>query len=222
MTRERRNRWISAVSRGNTEENDILERERVCDRHFVSEKAAAVWDKHNIDWVPTLNLGKRDYKGNERKEQTQKAAEKRAKRAKERRKRSIERQEVEVAEKRKHLNVSGDRVVDIHFTETSTITSTEEVEALPMRQKWSHQRPLVPRLVLQAMLKTTLKEASQSLQKKPKHKPRSLNTCFIGQHIKLRTESISDDKVRFYTGLPSYQVLVATFNHMAPHVSRRT
>ena len=180
-------------------------------------------DKHNIDWVPILNLGKRDYKGNERKEQNQKAAEERAERAKERRKRSIERQEVEVAEKRKHLNVSGDRVVDIHFTETSTITSTEEVKALPMRQKWSHQRPLVPRLVLQAMLKTTLKEASQSLQKTPKHKPRSLNTCFIGQHIKLRTEYFrSDDKVRFYTGLPSYQVLVATFNHVAPHVSRRT
>ena len=32
----------------------------------------------------------------------------------------------------------------------------------------------------------------------------------------------SDDKVRFYTGLPSYQVLVTTFNHVAPHVSRRT
>ena len=28
--------------------------------------------------------------------------------------------------------------------------------------------------------------------------------------------------VRFYTGLPSYQVLIATFNHVAPHVSRRT
>ena len=32
----------------------------------------------------------------------------------------------------------------------------------------------------------------------------------------------SDDKVRFYTGLPYYQVLIATFNHVAPHVSRRT
>lgn len=27
----------------------------------------------------------------------------------------------------------------------------------------------------------------------------------------------SDDKVRFYTGLPSYQVLIATLNHVAPH-----
>ena len=32
----------------------------------------------------------------------------------------------------------------------------------------------------------------------------------------------SDDKVRFYTGLPSYQVLIATLNHVAPHVSRWT
>ena len=82
------------------EEKDILESERVCDRHFVAGKAAATWDKHNISWVPTLNLGKRVYKGNEQKEQNQKAAEERAKRAKERRKRSIERQEVEVPEKR--------------------------------------------------------------------------------------------------------------------------
>ena len=94
-------------------------------------------DKHNIHWVPILNLVKRDYKGNERKEQNQKAAEERAERAKERRKRSIERQEVEVAEKRKHLNVSGDRVVDIHFTETAQVPQqkrSSKILAFPMRQ----------------------------------------------------------------------------------------
>ena len=32
----------------------------------------------------------------------------------------------------------------------------------------------------------------------------------------------SDDKVRSYTGIPSYQVLIATFNHVVPHVSHRT
>ena len=32
----------------------------------------------------------------------------------------------------------------------------------------------------------------------------------------------SDDKVCFYTGLPSYQILVTTLNHVAPCVSRRT
>ena len=43
------------------------------------------------------------------------------------RKRAIERQELEVAQKRKHLNVSGDRIVDIHFTDANTSTSTEDV-----------------------------------------------------------------------------------------------
>ena len=96
LTRERRNRWISAVSRGDTAKKNILESERVCDRHFVSGKLAATWDKHNTDWVPTLNLGKMEFKGDEQREQKQKASEERAERAKERRKRAIERQELEV------------------------------------------------------------------------------------------------------------------------------
>ena len=146
------------------------------------------------------NLGKRDYKGNKRKEQTQKAAEDRAKRGKERRKHSIERKEVEVAEKRKHLNVSGDGVVDIHFTETSTITSTEEVEENPGIANVTEMEPSEASSSTTGTTshaETTLKEASQSLQKTPKHKPRSLNTCFIGQHIKLQTESISDLMIKF-------------------------
>ena len=36
--------------------------ERVCGRHFVSGKPAQSWDKHNVDWIPTLNLGKKIYK----------------------------------------------------------------------------------------------------------------------------------------------------------------
>ena len=134
LTRERRNRWISAVSRGDTEAKNILESERVCGCHFVSGKPAAPWDKHNIDWVPTLNLGKKEYKESERKEQQQKAAGERAERAKERRKRNIVQQEAEVAEKKKHLNQSGDRVVNIPFSEASTSTEAENAEAMVMEQ----------------------------------------------------------------------------------------
>ena len=86
LTWEQRKRWTLAVSCGNTEKKDILASKHVCDRHFVSGKAEAIWDEHNIDWVPTLNLSKTDYKGNKRKEQNQKAAEERAETAKERRK----------------------------------------------------------------------------------------------------------------------------------------
>ena len=31
----------------------------------------------------------------------------------------------------------------------------------------------------------------------------------------------SSEKVRFYTGLPSYDVLLIVFEHLAPHVPRR-
>ena len=49
LTRERINRWIWAVSCGDTVEKNILE--RGC--HFVSGKPGATCDKHNIDWEPS-------------------------------------------------------------------------------------------------------------------------------------------------------------------------
>ena len=124
LTREIRNRWIWAVTCGDTVEKNILER----DCHFASGKPAATCDKHNIDWVPCLNLGKIEFKGDEEKEQKQKASEGRAERAKERRKRVIEWQELEVPQKRKLVNVSSDGIVDIQLAETNTSTSTERVE----------------------------------------------------------------------------------------------
>ena len=56
------------VSHGDAAEKDILKRECVCNRHFISGKAAATWNKHNIDWFPTLHLVVMEYKGNEQKE----------------------------------------------------------------------------------------------------------------------------------------------------------
>ena len=116
------------MSQGDTKAKNIFESEHVCGCHFVSGKPAAPWDKHNIDWVSTLNLGKKEYKESERKEQQQKAAGERAERAKERRKRNIVQQEAEVAEKKKHLNQSGNHVVNIPFSEASTITEAMVME----------------------------------------------------------------------------------------------
>ena len=56
LTRERRMRWVSAISRDDLTELK-LQNERICSPHFVSGKPAQSWDKFNIDWVPTLNLG---------------------------------------------------------------------------------------------------------------------------------------------------------------------
>ena len=56
LSEERRSRWISAISRDDLTE-EILENDRVCEKHFVSGRAAKSWDKYNIDWVPTLFFG---------------------------------------------------------------------------------------------------------------------------------------------------------------------
>ena len=226
LTRERRNRWISAVSRGDAETKNILESERVCSRHFVSGKPAATWDKYNIDWAPTLNLGEKEYKENERKEQ-QKAAEGRAERAKERRKRAIEQQEVEVAEKGKHLNLSGDRVADIHFTETSTSTSTEEVEEYASSAETTEVEPTEPSggtIIATSDAETQTKESIVGPTKDAETQSEGFDYMFYKQKYQAPDRKCfsSDDKVRFYTALPSYQVLVATLNHVVPHVSQRT
>ena len=51
LSKERRSRWISAISHDDLTE-EILEND-----HFVSGRGAKSWDKYNIDWVPTLLLG---------------------------------------------------------------------------------------------------------------------------------------------------------------------
>ena len=110
LTRMRHEKWISAISRDGVKENDILKSERVCGRHFVSGKPSQRWDKHNVDWAPTLNLGQKRYR-----EKSSEAATERAERAKARRKSALEQQQLEAARKMTLLNESGPRVVDINF-----------------------------------------------------------------------------------------------------------
>ena len=62
LTRKPKERQISAVSRGDTTEKNILETERVCSRHFHQGQSAKDFDQLNPDWVPSLNLGKKEYR----------------------------------------------------------------------------------------------------------------------------------------------------------------
>eukprot|EP00795_Rhopilema_esculentum_P002436 gene2436-18090_t len=56
LSTERRRKWIAAISREDLTDKKLAN-DRVCGHHFVSGAAAKDWDKHNVDWVPTLNLG---------------------------------------------------------------------------------------------------------------------------------------------------------------------
>ena len=118
LTKERRSLWISAISWDNLTE-EILAKDRVCGQHFVSGKAAKSWDRFNIDWVPTLNLGQE--KRVERKNLEQ--APQRGQRANEKerkRKEQLDREHAlaeEIAAKKLKLNEAGEHVSSICFTE---------------------------------------------------------------------------------------------------------
>lgn len=52
---ERRRLSLAAISRDDLTEKK-LQNDRVCGAHFHSGKAAFMWDRLDVDWVPSLNL----------------------------------------------------------------------------------------------------------------------------------------------------------------------
>ena len=198
LTEDRRNAWISQTSRDDTKSKDILKSERVCGRHFVSGKPALLWERYNVDWKPTLNLGKKDYS----KESDLQAAAARADRAKDRdqaRQSLLEQQQREHeaarkrAAKRRKLNESGQQVSKIDFAASS---GEERLESESMSSE-------IPDFQVQ----------------EPSKKETTTQTEGPEQN---EAGSQSDAKVRFYTGLPSYEVLMAVFEHVSSHFSRPT
>jgi len=56
LTKKRRDGYLAAVSREDITDRGIANI-RVCSRHFISGKPAALFDELNPDWLPTQNLG---------------------------------------------------------------------------------------------------------------------------------------------------------------------
>ena len=82
LSAERRQRWLTAIS-GDDLTDKILEYDRICGEHFHSGKAAPLWDKWNVDWVPLLKLRHEKLKVSEA---SVKQSQEKARRATERRK----------------------------------------------------------------------------------------------------------------------------------------
>ena len=117
--------------------DEILHNDRVCRRHFVSGQAAKAWDRYNVDWVPTLNLGhdKKIVKTNleQASQRGQRTSEKERKR-KEHQERERALAE-EIALKKRRLNEPGGQVSDIPFenelpTLADASSQTDEFEYL--------------------------------------------------------------------------------------------
>lgn len=88
---------------------------------FWELKPAPSWHKHNVDWVPTLQLGKKNY----RPKLDHDANVARAERAKKRQQLVVERQECKAAEKRQKLVESSLPAAQIDFGQPSASTEGE-------------------------------------------------------------------------------------------------
>ena len=215
LTTERREKWINAISRGDTEAKGILKSERVCGKHFVSGKPAPDWDKHNVDWVPTLKLGKKNY----RREIDYEAKAARVNRAKKREQLALERQEREAAEKRRKLLESSLPVAQIDFSQPSISTKEEE------SQNEGEEKALsIEPAAIEVCEGEEIEAEAVNVLKDAECQTTEFDYMFQTSKYQAPSKEFfdSDDKVRFYTGLPSMEVLMVVFEHVAPHVTRQT
>ena len=126
LSTERRRKWLSAISRQDLTDK-VLQNDRVCGEHFHSGKAAPLWNKFNVDWVPLLNLGHQKPKVDEA---SLRRRQEKAKRVTERRKRTLERDaEKIVAEKLQRVNEPGVAVKSLPFNVVGI--EMDDIEDLP-------------------------------------------------------------------------------------------
>ena len=226
---ERRTQWIAAISRDDLTEQ-ILKNDRVCSRHFVSGKPAKDFDRFNVDWVPTLNLGhsKRKTKDSSTVDQD------RAERAKARRKKKLNETNVEIEEKKLRLNDEGTQASNISFTPLSgdlglLTEETQETEEIDV--SFADQDIAENEKSCQIEVKSFGETCTQTDVLRRKFYDASSQTddfdyLFASNRKVIEFEEEyfrnSDDKVLFYTGLPSYEILNFVFELVSPSVSRRS
>ena len=80
MTKERWAGFLAAISREGLKDSRVLENDRICSRHFISEKPAYLYDEANPDWLPTLHLGHAKKKANSSKKSAERLERKKARR----------------------------------------------------------------------------------------------------------------------------------------------
>ena len=228
--------WIAAISREDLTD-DILERDRVCSQHFVSGEAAKGSDRVNVDWVLTLHLG---HSKQHVKDPEEAAA--RAQKAANRRKRRAEIAEKEVEEKGKRVDATGQTADEIFYeakpeAEALNVDDTGETadeifyeaEALSVDDKDPETKEELygsyDQKTMNAKTHTQTPESGVKITQNAETQTTEFEYLFKQAVLQPFTEEYfadHDDRVRFYTGLPGFDVLKATFSFISPFVTRRS
>ena len=174
-------------------------------------KPAASWDKWNVDWVPTLNLdhSKKVACSNDELQMG------RGERAKERRKRQHERESMERAAKLAKLNENGDTIENIEFYFPST--SNDNIENTSERGG-EHCDPVseVTTKLVGLQIAESSTQTSKTVVCDTTTQTEEFDYMFkTAKRPFDREDMLDDDKVAFYTELPTLKLLDALYGHVA-------
>ena len=175
----------------------------MCGKHFISGKAAKSWDKFNVDWVPTLNLGHNKETGHTDRDQAAKRSERVRERELVKKPVFAKRAKERGSEREKKLfkvNESGHQILDFNFE----VSKAESLEKPTAKGTQTDSRMVVD--------VGTQSEEFDYLVSPPNVKP-PFDQCELEK---------DNEKVKFYTGLPSFQILKTLFLQVSPCVTRKS
>ncbi|XP_038068667.1 uncharacterized protein LOC119738024 [Patiria miniata] len=193
LTEKRRRLWIAAIG---GPVKDFGESASVCSRHFVSGKSAGNWETSSVDWVPTLCLGADD------------GLRLRYGRAK---KRGIVPHEInadDVAQKRK---CSQPVKTVRHLLQ---ILRNQPNEVNEPHHDTGNARPNFQ----DVMSQTHLTGQVSHIVNQDEHISRLRDQAELTRSVSQASLAGNDEQVRYYTGLPTYTIVVAIFNLVSPNI----
>ncbi|KAK6173756.1 hypothetical protein SNE40_017158 [Patella caerulea] len=193
---EKRQRlWLAAIKRTDISLKTCGQL-RVCSDHFISGKPSELYRETNPDWVPTQNLGYqcKDAYGSDvsRYDRLQKRTD------------------------RKHMQDAAMCLLDLSASLDNSMACTDlDVDVEPdniIEEELTHlqQLELANHEVKKLQTNITRTEEENARLKKIIHKMRA-NTPEDFEN--------DDDKVKYYTGLPTYLTLISLFNLLSPEIA---
>ena len=178
--------------------------------HFHSGKPTFMWHRMNVDWVPSLNLGH----DTETKLDDNKERQERAQTIRERRKRKQVRKEKEAVERKlQKIDKSGERMKDIVMDEECVVEGVEEEEGEKEEE------------IASGVSTQTDATETETCGTQTEHCDYMFCTQkpWMPEKSEVFTEQYFEgdgEKVRFCTGLLSFEVLKKTFFFISPRVNR--
>ncbi|XP_033102405.1 uncharacterized protein LOC117105386 [Anneissia japonica] len=198
LTRKRQRKWIENLCRSDIKESSYPNI-RVCSDDFVSGKPSYIYDETNIDWAPTLKMGHENIS-----ETSIKLSIERSKRLRDRKSRG---RCISAAS-----GVGDGEIIDDAFPGAETDSSMETFETDSATGTMNQECQTELSVAEISTLQNNLQKAQDEIY--------SLRKKVADLTLNVDLFKNDSNKVRYFTGLPDFNILMAVYNFVAPSVAR--